>query len=55
MIRRLASAITRPSISILTILTGITGAVVAVSINLGVGLLSAVVLGMLSVAMTSEP
>jgi|LakMenEpi03Aug12_release.lakeMendotaPanAssembly.Ray.scaffolds.fasta_scaffold599607_4 hypothetical protein len=54
MIRQLLDAISRPSISVLATLTVITGAAIAVSTNLGVGLLSAAVLGVLSLAITSE-
>ncbi len=54
MIGRLLDAISRPSISVLATLTVITGAAIAVSTNLGVGLLSAAVLGVLSLAITSE-
>lgn len=54
MIRRAVDAMTRPSVAMLTVLTGMSGAVLAVSINLAAGLVAALVLGMLSAAMTSE-
>lgn len=54
MIRRTAAAIARPSVSVLTILTGATGAIVAVEINLTAGLVLAAILGTLSAAITKE-
>lgn len=55
MIRRTVAAIARPSISFLAILTGITGTVAGVEFGPGVGLLIASILGVLSIAITSEP
>jgi hypothetical protein len=54
MIRQLLDAIARPSISVLATLSIITGTAIAASTNLGLGLLSAVMLGVLSLAITSE-